>query len=67
MLLVDIFLLKVVETCNMTMFLLKVVVVSPDSCLVHKTWSNTPPEEGGLGGIHFPMMEVAYVTQTYLC
>ena len=61
------FLFKVVETCNMTMFLLKVVVVSPDSCLVHKTWSNTPPEEGGLGGIHFPMMEVTYITQTCLC
>ena len=36
----------------------KVVVISPDSCLVHKTWAHASTEDGGLGGIHFPMMEV---------
>jgi len=35
----------------------EVVVISPDSCLVHKTWAHAPTEDGGLGGIHFPMME----------
>ena len=37
-------------------------MISPDSCLVHKTWAHAPTEDGGLGGIHFPMMEVMVVT-----
>ena len=36
-------------------------MISPDSCLVHKTWAHAPTEDGGLGGIHFPMMEVTMV------
>ena len=46
----------------MTLIFIKVVVISPDSCLVHKTWAHAPTEDGGLGGIHFPMMEVRMTT-----
>jgi len=35
----------------------EVVVISPDSCLVHKTWAHAPRDDGGLGGVDFPMME----------
>ena len=34
----------------------KVVGISVDSQYTHLAWKNTPPEKGGLGKIHFPMV-----------
>ena len=36
-------------------------MISPDSCLVHKTWAHAPRDDGGLGGVDFPMMEVTLI------
>ena len=36
-------------------------MISPDSCLVHKTWAHAPRDDGGLGGVDFPMMEVILI------
>ena len=55
-----------IMTLHIVMIFTKVVVISPDSCLVHKTWALAPTEDGGLGGIHFPMMEVMMTTTMML-